>query len=60
MGYGVRDVPVLDTRFDDDDVTVVRKLKSGKSPGPDGIHAELLKKTEAFVCAYLHKLFSEV
>ena len=41
-------------------ITAVRKLRSGRSAGADGITAELLKSSMDSTCPALHKLFCRV
>lgn len=69
----VDEIPILDNIRHDNDCEELNKqitglevresvfsLHSGKSPGPDGICAELYKTTIDYTCPFLTRLFNEI
>lgn len=41
-------------------IETIRSLKNGKSPGPDGLGNEIIKKFSDLLAPYLHRMYNQV
>ena len=55
------DCSILNEPINDEEIIKsVRSTKNNKSPGPDGINAEMYKETLILILPYLSKLFNAI